>query len=103
MKKTMFLLEFDCANMECDLPDFPEITLWKSAEEALAVALEQANACGPVIDMSEAVIDLVEGKVFLPGFCEILPITMSSLDKITWMGSKWTPMAEKIADKNEEV
>lgn len=103
MNKTMFLLEFDCANMECDLPDVPEVTLWKTFDEAFAVALDAAAACCVKIDMAAAIINKERGELWFPDFCEIMPISLSKPGKITWMGKKWVSRPIETPACEEEV
>ena len=102
MKKTMFLLEFDCANMKCDLPDVPEVTLWRTFDEAFAVALDAAAACCVKVDMAAAIIDKERGELWFPEFCEIMPISLSKPGKVTWMGEKWRTREEWRAEQKED-
>jgi hypothetical protein len=95
MNKPKFLLEFDMNNIQCDLPDLPQVTLWKTFDEAFAVALQAAVDCGVVVDFTEVVVDLLDGVLFIPDFCEIMPISLSKLGKVTWLGKKWTPEEEE--------
>jgi hypothetical protein len=38
--------------------------------------------------MEESAIDFRDGTMFIPGFCEILPISMSTKEHITWLGKE---------------
>ena len=95
MNKPKFLLEFNMSNMQCDLPELPQVTLWKTFDEAFAVALDSAVACGVVVDFTEVIIDPLAGMLFIPDFCEIMPISLSKFGKLTWLGKKWAPKEEK--------
>lgn len=91
----MFLLEFDMTAIKGNLPVFPEITLWENFEDALAVAMSAAFENGVVVDHREINVD-VEGKhLFIPDFCEILPITVSTREKMTWLGNEFK-MGEEV-------
>ena len=86
----MFLLIInwqDGCEME-DLPKLPEFTLWETFADAQVAAFECAAECGAKIDMTDASIHPGAGTMFLPGFAEIIPISMSHQDKITWMGKE---------------
>lgn len=88
----MFLLTINHLNMTESIkeyPDFPEETLWQTFAEAVEAAFEVAAECGASIDMEEACIDFEHGSCFLPGFCEIMPITISTKNHVTWMGREW--------------
>lgn len=100
MNKPKFLLEFDMSNMQCDLPDLPQVTLWKTFDEAFAVALDAAVACGVVVDFTGVDVSPLNGVLFIPDFCEIMPISLSKFGKVTWLGKKWTPR-EKEEVTNE--
>lgn len=98
MNKTMFILEFDFVNNEGELPNFPEVTLWKTFNEAWDIALKFASKLGIVVDMGEAIVNPDEGVLFIPGFCEIMPIKLSTHKKVTWFGKKWTEREEKTVE-----
>ena len=88
----MFLLAINHANMSDtikELPNLPEFTLWETFSEAVEVAFETAAECGVCIDMEEAEIDFSKGMCFLPEFCDIMPITISTKDRLTWLGKEW--------------
>lgn len=88
----MFLLAINHANMSDtikELPNLPEFTLWETFSEAVEVAFETAAECGVRIDMEEAEIDFSKGMCFLPEFCDIMPITISTKDRLTWLGKEW--------------
>lgn len=91
----MFLLEFDMGNMKTDLPNFPQTTLWKTFDEAWKVALDFASKCSVTVNLEEVIFDLDNGVLFIPDFCEIMPISLSKLGKVTWLGKKWTPEEEE--------
>ena len=86
----MFLLTIDYRDMResKSLPTLPEFTLWQSFGEAAHAAFDAAAKCGVIIDMSEADIDIPNGQLVLPEFCEILPISISTTNKITWLGKE---------------
>lgn len=95
MNKPKFLLEFDMSNMQCDLPKLPQVTLWKTFDEAWEVALNAAVACGVVVNFADVIVAPQDGVLFIPDFCEIMPISLSKLGKMTWLGKKWTPEKEE--------
>ena len=87
----MFLLIINWRD-ECEMKDFPklpEYTLWETFADAQVAAFEAAAFCGAKIDMTDAAIHPGAGTMFLPGFAEVMPISMSHHDCITWKGKEW--------------
>ena len=74
----------------------PEFTLWETFSEAVEVAFETAAECGVCIDMEEAEIDFSKGMCFLPEFCDIMPITISTKDRLTWLGKEWKKVLSSV-------
>ena len=85
MTKQLYLLTFDESE---DISFFPESTLWETFEEALAAALTEAKKQEKVINFNEADIDYASFMFYVPDFCEIFPISVSTFDRITWMGKE---------------
>ena len=82
----MYLLTFDA---DADfIPSLPEVTLWKNFDEAMIAAIGEVMSATE-IDYDEISIDSNKGVFFIGGFCEIFPISVSSLDKITWFGEEF--------------
>lgn len=71
-----------------DTRKLPEATLWSSFAEAVEAAFEAAAESELTLEMGEASIAFHDGTMFVPGFCEIIPITVSTRDRITWMGKE---------------
>jgi hypothetical protein len=90
-RKNMFLLIINWRD-ECEMKDFPklpEFTLWETFADAQVAAFEAAAECGAKIDMTDAEIHLGAGTMFLPGFAEVMPISISNHNRITWKGREW--------------
>ena len=81
----MFLLTFNFGEME-ELPDFPEVTLWESFDEAMLAVIQVASSIKIDISMSEAIVETKGEALFIEGFCDIIPITVSNRERVTWMG-----------------
>ena len=77
----MFLLTMNTSSF---VGEIPEVTLWKSFDEALSAAMD---AIGGVAEELEWDNDF---QVFVPDGFEIFPISVSSSDTITWLGKPWT-------------
>ena len=58
-------------------------------EEALEAVIENAINSGLTIDFTDAEINMEEGTLYLPNYAEIMPISMSSKNCITWYGQKF--------------
>jgi len=81
-KKMMFLLQMDCNEHPWDIP---EDTLWLNFNEALRAALDAVHPLSKDIDWNE--FDIEPGiSAFLPECFEILPISISTPQRITWLG-----------------
>ena len=87
MRQQFYLLTFDEAE---DISYLPEVTLWETFEEALSAALTEAKKQEKVIDFGDDIadIDYDNFQFFVPNFCEIFPISVSTFDRITWMGKE---------------
>lgn len=86
----MYLLTFD--NDADFIPSLPEVTLWENFDEAMVAAIEEVMSAAngeSIIEYDEINIDNEKGMFFIGGFCEIFPISVSSLDKITWFGKEF--------------
>lgn len=82
----MYLLTFDT---DVDfIPSLPEVTLWENFDEAMVAAIREVMSATE-IDYDGISIDSSNGVFFIGGFCEIFPISVSSLDKITWFGKEF--------------
>lgn len=100
----MFLLTINFANLTEDtkeLPDLPEVTLWNTFADAVEAAFKCAAECGAKWDMEEADIDFGKGMLFIPQFCEVMPITISTADHITWLGTERKTKEEREKLINE--
>lgn len=87
----MFLLTISFANLTEDtkeLPNLPEVTLWNTFADAVEAAFKCAAECGAKWDMEEVDLDFGKGMMFIPQFCEVMPITISTADHITWLGTE---------------
>ena len=87
--KTMFLLEVNVDTLGTDT--VPEVTLWNHFSDALAAALDALeHEIHNGLDITEVEVlenlEMVGDHAFLPGCFEIMPITVSTPDRITWMG-----------------
>lgn len=91
-KQTMFLLQMDTNNGVWNLP---ETTMWLSFAEALSAATRSVKElidAGEDIDWAELELDIHRQTAFLPFCFEIMPISVSTEEQITWMGETWTPV-----------
>lgn len=79
-----------------DTRKLPETTLWASFAEAVEAAFEAAAESELTLEMGDASIVFHDGTMFVPGFCEIIPITVSTHDKITWLGKERKNKEEEI-------
>ena len=87
----MFLLIINWRD-ECEMKDFPklpEYTPWETFADAQVAAFDAAAFCGAKIDMTDAAIHPGAGTMYLPHFAEVMPISMSPRDCITWKGKEW--------------
>ena len=86
----MFLMIIDHESCEAtkEVINCPEFTLWERFEDAMGVAFELAGEAGAKIDMTDAALDCELGTLYLPGVCEIMPITLSTPQRITWLGKE---------------
>lgn len=82
----LMIIDFETDIPMDNLIPIPEYTLWDNFASALTAAFEAAAESGAVIDMTLASIDIGAGEMLLPGFCEIMPISVSTPDNITWLG-----------------
>lgn len=85
--KVMFLLIMDCQHK---LWNIPEETLWLSFDDAFEAALRACSTQEEKIIWSELEVDEINGKekAFLPECFEIMPISISTLDRVTWFGKE---------------
>lgn len=82
-----YLLTFEC----CDfLTSLPETTLWESFDEALIAANKELLRNDIIIEDKEMTCDTKKGMFFIEDFCEIFPISVSSNEKITWLGEEFS-------------
>ena len=83
-KTVMFLLEMDCSEHPWDIP---ENTLWLDFNEALTAALEAIASLEEPVEMTD--FELCKGEsAFLPNCFEIMPISISTPNRITWWGKE---------------
>lgn len=69
--------------------DIPEFTIYDSFAEALDVAFNSMMDCREFeIDKNDSYINANTQTAYFAGWCEIMPITISSPDYITWMGKE---------------
>ena len=90
-KNVMFLVEMNTNNCVWNLP---ETTVWLSFAEALSAAtraVTEAIDAGEDINWAELELDIHRQTAFLPFCFEIMPISVSTEEQITWMGETWTP------------
>ena len=80
-----YILEIHAQDYIC----FPQQTLWATFEEALHTALEVAIDEGITIDMFDGTIDPEKGIFFVPSYCEIMPICLSTKEVVTWLGEPY--------------
>ena len=81
----LFLLTLHDVEKTDTIHGLPEVTLWNTMNEAMAAAMHQAILDGRKINFGgEATAD--EDSLCIPGFCDILPITTSRLNAVTWFG-----------------
>lgn len=85
----MFLLRFDMSAINGNLPVFPETTLWEDFNDAVAVAMSAAFENGEIVDHCAISIDSEGKTLFIPDFCEIMPITVSTKERLTWFGNEF--------------
>ena len=86
-KKVLFLLVMDCDKRVWNMPEF---TLWSNFDEALDNALEavtKAQLAEKEVDITS--MEIEEGvNAFLAECFEIMPISISSSNHITWLGKE---------------
>ena len=68
--------------------DIPEDTLWLSFEDAFDAATSVVEKNVSDIDWSELEIDESLHMAFMPKCFEIMPISISTHDRITWLGKE---------------
>ena len=81
-KQVMFLLVMCCDKNDWDIPEF---TLWENMEDALDAAAEAVINNKIDVDWTRFEEDVT---IFMPECFEIIPITLSTPDFITWLGHK---------------
>lgn len=84
-RKTFFLLMMDCSNHPWDIP---ENTLWLNFEDALEAATMAVTKADETNTWVEFELDEKRHTAFLPCCFEIMPISISTLDRITWLGKE---------------
>lgn len=84
-KKVLFLLMMNCDEGAWSIP---EDTLWLTFEEAFEAAIKAVDKDTEGIDWSELEIDEDFQMAFMPGCFEIMPISVSTRDRITWLGKE---------------
>ena len=90
----MFLLMMDTKNF---LWNIPEETLWATFDEAFCAAMDalMASECR---HLDICGMDFVLGEsAFVPECFEIMPIALSTADRITWYGK------ERKQNENEDA
>lgn len=83
-KKVLFLLMMNCDEGAWSIP---EDTLWLTFAEAFEAATNAVDKDADV-DWSELEIDEDLQMAFMPGCFEIMPISVSTCDCITWLGKE---------------
>ena len=71
------------------LHTIPEVTLWKNIDEAIFAALSEASHQEIELNFKDAEVDYEDKMISIPEFCEILPITVSNQNQVTWFGKPW--------------
>lgn len=84
-KQTLFLLIMDCADGAWDIP---EDTLWLSFEDAFEAATSTVEKNASDIDWSELEVDEDLRMAFMPKCFEIMPISVSTRNRIAWLGKE---------------
>lgn len=84
-KKVLFLLMMSCNGGAWSIP---EDTLWLTFKEALEAATNAVDKDIADADWSELEIDADFQMAFMPGCFEIMPISVSTHDRITWLGKE---------------
>ena len=89
-KKVFFLLIMDNRKY---IWDIPEETLWLTFEEALDAGKKALYKSGKSFSElgfteEEVEIDREKQMAFIPHVFEIMPISVSTEDNITWLGKK---------------
>lgn len=95
MNTTMFLLIMDCDEQPWSIP---EVTLWLDFDTALAAAWKAVST-----RMEEEEDFILDGRdisfdercAFVDGCFEIMPISVSTPNKITWLGKLRRQESEK--------
>lgn len=84
-EKVMFLLSMDTTQFVWTIP---EETLWATFDEAFSAAMSalMASECR---NLDICGMDFILGEsAFVPGCFEIIPISLSTADRITWYGKE---------------
>ena len=84
-KKVLFLLMMNCDEGAWSIP---EDTLWLTFGEAFEAAINAVDKDAEGIDWSELEVDDDLKMAFMPGCFEIMPISVSTSDRITWLGKE---------------
>lgn len=84
-RKTFFLLIMNCSQ---NVWDIPEETLWLSFDEAFEAATKAVEKSVENIDWSELEIEEDSDTAFMPECFEIMPISISEPNRITWLGKE---------------
>lgn len=85
IKKTIFfLLQMDCSNHPWNIP---ENTLWLNFNDALAAAMRAVSA-GAEEDEAQQELEIAGNTAFMWKCFEIMPISISEPNRITWLGKE---------------
>jgi hypothetical protein len=84
----LYLLTLTNVEQNDTVHGIPEVTLWENFGAALTAAIAQAALDGLTLKFDEVEVEAIpDGVICIPGFCDIMPITISKLGSITWFGA----------------